>query len=99
MAAVDLHAVVEAVTVAHGRVTLAGLLASLGHYREAECLLNGALTLSTKVLGPSHPVVAEVLDGYADLLCKTNRCSAGQQLRARSKAIATLGASHSYLWQ
>lgn len=50
--------------------SLAGLYQAQGKYSEAEPLSKRSLGIWEKSLGPEHPDVAKVLDGYAQLLRK-----------------------------
>jgi len=40
-----------------------------------------------KILGADHPHVAQSLEGYAQLLRKTNRAAEAEKLEGRAKAI------------
>ena len=40
-----------------------------------------------KVLGPEHPNVATILEGYSDLLRKMDREAEAEKMEARAKAI------------
>ena len=56
-------------------------------YAAAEVLYQRALRLGERTLGRQHPVRAEILEYYADLLAKTNRLAEGTVMRRRSEAI------------
>lgn len=58
-----------------------------GHYAAAETLYQRALMLAEKTLGRSHPVTAEVLECYADLLAKTDRQAESTAMKRRAKAV------------
>ena len=52
---------------------LADLYRAQGRYDEAEPLYRRALKISEKALGPEHPQVGLILEGYAHLLLN-KRC-------------------------
>ena len=56
-------------------------------YAAAERLYQRAWGLVEKTLGPKHPMMAEVLECYADLLVKTARAAEGNAMKRRSEAI------------
>lgn len=58
-----------------------------GSYAAAETLYQRALMLAEKTLGRLHPVTAEVLECYADLLAKTDRQSESTAMKRRAKAV------------
>ncbi len=60
-------------------------LCKKGSYAAAETLYQRALALAEKRLGPQDPVMAEVLESYAELLAKTNRSAEGATMRRRSE--------------
>ena len=61
-------------------------LSRKGRYADAERLYRRALTLVERKLGAWHPITAEVLDCYADLLLKTERFGEGVALKRRAYA-------------
>jgi hypothetical protein len=56
-------------------------------YRAAEKLYQRALILVERSLGASHPMAAEVLECYADLLMKTDRRSEAIVMKNRAAAV------------
>jgi hypothetical protein len=58
-----------------------------GRYAAAEKLFERARGLVEKTLGQQHPIMAEVLECYADLLVRTNRRAEGLAMKSRSEAI------------
>jgi hypothetical protein len=58
-------------------------------YGEAEPLLQRAVAIQEKALGPSHPALAESLENQATLLRKVKRDAEAAKLDARVKAIRT----------
>lgn len=56
-------------------------------YAAAERLYQRAWGVVEKALGPKHPMMAEVLECYADLLTRTGRASEGSAMKRRSEAI------------
>jgi hypothetical protein len=58
-----------------------------GHHAAAETLYQRALVLAERTLGPLHPVTAEVLECYADLLARTARLSEATAMKHRAEAI------------
>jgi hypothetical protein len=58
-----------------------------GRYAAAEKLYKRALALVERTLGPSHPMTAEVLECYADLLGKTSRGSEAIAMRDRAASV------------
>ncbi len=58
-----------------------------GNYAEAEPLLQRALAILERALGPEHPNVAKVLNSYASLLRETGRAFKAAAMEARTKAI------------
>jgi hypothetical protein len=58
-----------------------------GRYAAAETLYQRALRLAEKTLGRFHPITAEVLECYAELLAKTNRQAESAALKKRAKAV------------
>lgn len=58
-----------------------------GRYSAAETLYQRALMLADKRLGRFHPVTAEVLECYADLLAKTDRHAESIAMKRRAKAV------------
>ncbi len=66
---------------------LAALYVAQGKYTDAEPLLQRALAIGEKALGPEHPDVAAVLENYAALLHKLNRDAEADKMEARAQAI------------
>ncbi len=62
-------------------------LSKKGRYAAAEKLYQRALGLVEGTLGQQHPLTAEVLECYAELLAKTNRRVEGIAMKSRSEAI------------
>lgn len=58
-----------------------------GRYAAAEKLYQSAWRLVERTLGQQHPMVAEVLECYVDLLRRTNRSAEGIALKNRAEAI------------
>ena len=58
-----------------------------GRYAAAETLYQRALILAEKTLEPLHPVTAEVLECYADLLAKTDRQAEATAMKHRAEAV------------
>ena len=58
-----------------------------GRYAAAEKLYQRARGLVERTLGHQHPMMAEVLECYADLLIRTNRRAEGSAMKNRSEAI------------
>jgi hypothetical protein len=56
-------------------------------YAAAERLYLRAAGLVERTWGQHHPMMAEVLECYADLLVRTNRADEGIAMRSRSEAI------------
>jgi Tetratricopeptide repeat len=73
-------------------------LSKKGRYAAAEKLYQRALGLVERTLGQQHPITAEVLECYADLLVKTNRPAEGIAMKTRSEAIWKTYAPH-YSWR
>jgi tetratricopeptide (TPR) repeat protein len=65
---------------------LARLYAYQRKYTEAEPLFKQALAIQEKAI-PEHPDFAATLDAYADLLSKTERNAAVDELRSRAEQI------------
>ena len=66
---------------------LAALYYNQGKYAQAEPLVQRALAIWEKTLGPEHPTVATVLENYALLLREMKRGAAARELEARAQAI------------
>jgi tetratricopeptide (TPR) repeat protein len=66
---------------------LALLYTTQGEYAEAEPLHRRALAIQEKTLGPEHAKVADVLEGLAALLRRTDRTAEAEQLEARATLI------------
>ncbi len=62
-------------------------LSRKGRYAAAEKLYQRAVGLVERTWGRHHPMMAEVLDCYADLLVRTNRADEGIAMKSRSEAI------------
>jgi hypothetical protein len=58
-----------------------------GRYAAAEKLFLRARGLVERTLGQQHPMMAEVLECYSDLLVRTNRRAEGIAMKGRSEAI------------
>lgn len=58
-----------------------------GRYAAAEKLYQRAWRLVERTLGQQHPMMAEVLECYSDLLRRTNRSAEGISLKNRAEAI------------
>jgi len=62
-------------------------LSKKGRYAAAEKLYQRAWGLVERTMGKQHPMMAEVLESYSDLLARTNRSAEGIAMKNRSKAI------------
>jgi hypothetical protein len=62
-------------------------LSKKGRYAAAEKLYQRAWGLVERTLGKQHPMMAEVLECYSDLLIRTNRRAEGIALKSRSEGI------------
>ncbi len=62
-------------------------LSRKGRYAAAERLYQRAVGLVERSWGRHHPMMAEVLECYADLLVRTNRADEGITMKSRSEAI------------
>src|SRR5438093_1561575 len=73
-------------------------LSKKGRYAAAEKLYQRALGLVERTLGQQHPLTAEVLECYAELLAKTNRRVEGIAMKTRSEegSRSSLFLSHSH---
>jgi hypothetical protein len=58
-----------------------------GRYAAAEKLYQRAWGLVERTLGKQHPMMAEVLECYSDLLARTNRSTEGIAMKSRAEAI------------
>ncbi len=64
-----------------------GELSRKGRYAAAEKLYQRAWGLVERTLGRQHPMMAEVLECYADLLIRTHRRAEGSAMKNRAEAI------------
>ena len=62
-------------------------LSRKGRYAAAETLYQRARGLVERTLGQQHPMMAEVLECYSELLVRTNRQAEGIAMKRRSEAI------------
>jgi len=62
-------------------------LSRKGRHAAAEKRYQPAWGLVERTLGHKHPVMAEVLERYSDLLVKTNRRAEGTAMKNRADAI------------
>lgn len=62
-------------------------LSRKGHYAAAESLYQRARSLVERTLGQYHPMMAEVLECYSELLLKTDRQAEGIAMKSRAEAI------------
>ena len=62
-------------------------LSMIGRYAAAEKLYQRALALVERNLGKLHPVAAEVLECYAELLAKTDRQGEAIGMKDRAEAV------------
>ena len=62
-------------------------LSKKGRYAAAEKLYQRARGLVERTLGQQHPMMAEVLECYSDLLVKTNAQLKELAMKSRSEAI------------
>lgn len=62
-------------------------LSKKGRHAAAEKLFQRAWGLVERTLGHKHPMMAEVLECYSELLMSTNRSAEGIAMRRRSEAI------------
>src|SRR5258705_12856311 len=58
-----------------------------GRYAAAEKLYQRAWGLIERTLGRQHPMMAEVLECYSDLLRRTNRSAEGVAMKKRAEVI------------
>src|SRR5260370_2166336 len=63
-------------------------LSKNGRYAAAEKLYQRARGLVERTLGQQHPMMAEVLECYSDLLVRTNRSAEGIAMKSRSETIS-----------
>jgi tetratricopeptide (TPR) repeat protein len=64
---------------------LAGVYYSQGRYEEAEPLIQRALAINEKALGPDHPVTAISVRSYTLFLRSCCRAAEAEKLEARFK--------------
>jgi hypothetical protein len=69
-------------------------LSKKGRYAAAEKLYERARGLVERTLGQQHPMMAEVLECYSDLLVRTNRSAEGIAMKSRSEAIWRAYSAH-----
>ena len=62
-------------------------LSKKGRYAAAEKLYQRARGLVERTLGQQHPMMAEVLECYSDLLVRTNRSAEAIAMKSRSEEI------------
>lgn len=62
-------------------------LSRRGRYAAAEKLYQRAQCLVERTFGQQHPMMAEVLECYSDLLVRTNRRAEGIAMKGRSEEI------------
>lgn len=62
-------------------------LSRKGRYAAAELLYQRALVLVERTFGTLHPITAEVLECYADLLAKTDRQAEATAMKHRAEAV------------
>lgn len=62
-------------------------LSRKGRHAAAERLYQRARSLVARTLGQYHPMMAEVLECYSELLVKTDRQAEGIAIKSRSEAI------------
>lgn len=62
-------------------------LSRKGRYAAAEKLYQRAQGLVERTMGQQHPMMAEVLECYSELLLRTNREADAIAMKSRSKAI------------
>jgi cold shock CspA family protein len=62
-------------------------LSRKGRYAPAERVYQRALSLVERTLGTSHPLTAEVLECYAELLVRTDRRAEGIAMKSRAEAV------------
>jgi len=58
-----------------------------GRHASAEKLYQRAWDVVERTLGHNHPMMAEVLECYSELLMRTNRSAQGIAMKRRSEAI------------
>ena len=68
------------------------LYTTQGKAKEAEAHLQRALTIRRKMLGQSHPLVAQSLDNYAALLLQTGRETEGRRFQILASSIRAYNA-------
>ena len=69
--------------------SFAGLYKDQAQYAKAERLLQRALAIREKALGPEHPDVVTSLENYALLLRDMGRPDEAAPLESRARAIRT----------
>ena len=62
-------------------------LSKKGRDAAVERLYQRALALVERTFGELHPMVAEVLECYADLLVKTDRCAEAIAMKNRAEGV------------
>lgn len=77
----------ETSAAARSFVILGEELSRKGHHATAEEVFQRALSLVERTLGTSHPVAAEVLESYAELLVRTDRRIEGIAMKSRAEAV------------
>jgi hypothetical protein len=77
----------ETSVAARSFVIRANGLSRKGCHAAAEALYQRALALVERTLGTLHPVTAEVLECYADLLAKTNRQMEATAMKHRAEMV------------
>ena len=63
------------------------LYTTQGKVKKAEAHLQRALAIRRKMLGQSHPLVAQSLDNYAALLLQTGRETEGRRFQILASSI------------
>jgi uncharacterized protein HemY len=63
------------------------LYTTQGKAKEAEATLRRALSIRRKMLGQSHPLVAQSLDNYASLMLQTGRETEGRRAQILASSI------------
>ena len=71
----------------------AKIYADFGIYDEAAILFQKSLEIYEKALGPDDPLLAEVLEGYAQVLNETGRLEEGSEMMSRAAKAQTAAPS------
>ena len=84
---VDDHLIAGIPDVATTLLGLARVYHALGQLSDAEAVYQRVIRIREENLGPDDVLVAEALEGYADVLRRTNREGQAETLAARAREI------------